>query len=240
MYDMMDRKISGVFFDFGGTLFDYYPANAVIWARIAKRLGVDVLPDATQIRQGMRRQNEAFVQLGKTFGQLSRDELHELNCHVLNAIGIDGKGTMQVISEEFEKREQGKMFQIYPDCKDTLDKIEQKGLKIGLISNVGERLAKIRRSTMQEHGILHYFSTVILSVEVGAAKPSKAIFDIALHELGIEDPGEALHVGDSYIADVKGAQNAGLIPVLFDPLEFHSGGNVIKIKTLSDILQHLK
>ena len=121
-----------------------------------------------------------------------------------------------------------------------LKRLKQQGLKIGLISNVGERLAKIRRSTMEEHGIPRYFSTVILSAEVRAAKPSKAIFDIALHELGIEDSGKAVHVGDSYIADVEGAQNAGLIPVLFDPLDFHSGGNVIKIKALSDILQHLK
>lgn len=236
----MGRKITGIFFDFGGTLFDYYPANAVIWARIAKRLGVEISPEAVQIQQGMRRMNEGFMRLGKAFGLLSENELHQLNCHVLNAMGIDGTGTMQVISEEFKRREQGKMFQIYPDCKDTLEKIKQKGLKIGLISNVGGRLAKIRRPMMQEHGILHYFSVTILSAEVGVTKPNRAIFDIALNELGIKNPFEAMHVGDSYIEDVQGAQNAGLIPILFDPLDWYTGGNVLKIKALSDVLQHLK
>ncbi len=93
---------------------------------------------------------------------------------------------------------------------------------------------------MEENGILHFFDTIILSVEVGFEKPQKEIFQIALQKLGINNPAQAMHVGDSPITDVKGARNAGLIPVLFDPIDLYPIENVIKISALSDILQYLK
>jgi putative hydrolase of the HAD superfamily len=93
---------------------------------------------------------------------------------------------------------------------------------------------------LEENGILHFFDTIIFSVEVGVLKPEKAIFDLALQEIGEGNPSSTMHIGDSPIEDVKGAQNAGLIPVLFDSLDFFSTENVIRIKALSDILQYLK
>ncbi len=61
----MRKKIRGVSFDFGGTLYDYYPSNSEIWSRIAKRLGLAIAPDDPRIKDGMRKQNDAYYQMGK-------------------------------------------------------------------------------------------------------------------------------------------------------------------------------
>ncbi len=236
----MTEKIAGIFFDFGGTLFDYYPSNIEMWIKIAKRLGVDISLDDPRIREGMRKQSTEFERLGKPFSQISKTELHTLNCHVLAALEIDGKDAQPIIDAEFTAREEGTMFQLYSDAPETLRKIKQMGIKIGLLSNTTKRLAALRRPTMEENGILHFFDTIILSVEVGFEKPQKEIFQIALQKLGINNPAQAMHVGDSPITDVKGARNAGLIPVLFDPIDLYPIENVIKISALSDILQYLK
>lgn len=236
----MTNKITTVFFDYGGTLCDYYPSNAEIWAKIAEKLGVHISADDSRIRQGMRKQSQAFERLGIPDAQLSKAQIHTLNCHVLTAMGIDGEGTQTTIDAEFFAREQGLMYTMYPDAPQTLDAIKREGLKIGLLSNVGRRGALTRRPSLKENGILHYFDTIILSAEVGVWKPNKEIFNIALREIGEKIPANAMHVGDSPIADVKGARNAGLIPVFFDPLELYSTENVIKIKALSDILQYIK
>ncbi|MFW9985170.1 MAG: HAD family hydrolase [Candidatus Odinarchaeota archaeon] len=236
----MSEKIRGIFFDFGGTLFDYYPSNVVIWANIAKRLGFDISPSDPRIRRGIRKQIEAFEKLGKPFSELSSDELHILNSHVLKALGIETEGTKETIVAEFKAREQGKQHTIYPDTLETLRNIKEIGIRIGLLSNTDHRLALSRRPTLKENGILHYFDIIILSVEVGVQKPQKEIFDIALREIGIKNPAQVMHIGDSPIEDVWGARNAGFIPVLFDPMELFSTENVIKIKTLSDILHYLK
>ncbi len=186
----------------------------------------------------MQKQSIEATRRTKPFSKLSREEIHTLNLHMLAAMGIDGEGTMEIISEEFNKRGHG--YLINPESKETLERIYSMGIKIGLVSNCPSEFGKPRRLTMKEDGILHYFSTIILSDEVGHAKPEKEIFKIALNSLGLQDASKVIHVGDFLGADVIGAQNAGLIPVLYDPLRFHPGENIITIQKLSEIFQYLK
>ncbi|MHA1729916.1 MAG: hypothetical protein ACTSWY_14475 [Promethearchaeota archaeon] len=97
----MTSNIEAIFFDFGGTLFEYFPSNSVVWSRIAKRLGIDISPDDPRIWQGMKNQEINFMERDKPFSKLSREELHLLNCNVLEAIGINNEGTIDIIHEEF-------------------------------------------------------------------------------------------------------------------------------------------
>jgi HAD superfamily hydrolase (TIGR01549 family) len=233
----MSKKTQGIFFDFGGTLYDYFPSNSVIWSRIAKRLGVDISPNDPRIWKGMRRQSIEATRRVKPFSKLSREDVHTLNHHALHSMGIDGEGTKSIISEEFEKRGHG--YKINPESKETLERIHSIDIKIGLLSNCPSEYGKTRRLTMKEDGILQYFSKILLSGEVGYAKPEKEIFKIALNSLGRRDASKVMHVGDFMLADVMGAQNAGLIPVLYDPLGFHPSENEITIQRLSEILRYM-
>ncbi|UCD44309.1 MAG: HAD family hydrolase [Candidatus Bathyarchaeota archaeon] len=233
----MRKEIQGILFDFGGTLYDYYPSNFVIWSRIVKRLGVDISPDDPRIWKGIQRQSIEATRRAKPFSKLSREEIHTLNLHALAVMGIDGEGTMGIIGEEFDKRGHG--YRINPETKETLERIYSMDLKIGLISNCPPEFGKPRRQTMKEDGILHYFYTIILSGEVGHAKPEKEIFKIALNSLGLQEASEVINIGDSLLADVIGAQNAGLIPVLYDQFGFHSGEDILTIQKLSEIFRYL-
>ena len=240
----MSEGIAGVFFDFGGTLFDYDPSNTVVWSQIAQRLGAEVSQFDPRIREGMRSQYAAYASLGKPFSRLSREELHELNCHVLDALDIECEGTMDVIGEEFGRRESGfssgDAFRIYPDCRETLERISSiKHIRLGLLSNCPAELCKPRRSILRRNGIFGFFDAIVLSGEVGAQKPDKEIFEAALKELGVKESQRVMHVGDCVLSDVQGAQNAGLVPVLYDPLELHSVDDIITIRRLSDILKIL-
>jgi putative hydrolase of the HAD superfamily len=60
------------------------------------------------------------------------------------------------------------------------------------------------------------FRTVVTSVEHGRPKPHRAIFDYAIHALGIA-PSETLYVGDAYVADYLGARAVGMPALLIDP-----------------------
>lgn len=52
-------------------------------------------------------------------------------------------------------------------------------------------------------------SGVLTSEDVRAYKPKPHLFEEALKRLGLE-PGEAVHIGDSAISDVQGAQQVGI------------------------------
>jgi len=94
----------------------------------------------------------------------------------------------------------------------TLRTLKARGLKIALVSNYDGRLHRV----VDETGLKPLFDAVIVSSEVGWAKPSPRIYAAALAALGIE-PAAALMVGDRPKEDVAGANAAGIRALLYDP-----------------------
>jgi putative hydrolase of the HAD superfamily len=67
----------------------------------------------------------------------------------------------------------------------------------------------IQRAKIERFELANYFDALIVSGEVGVAKPDPAIFALALARLGVE-AREALFVGDSPEYDMRGAEAAGI------------------------------
>ena len=71
-------------------------------------------------------------------------------------------------------------------------------------------LADVQYTKLETMGLRDLFSCVVLSEEFGIRKPDSKIFHHAVSLLYLQ-PAECLYVGDSYIHDVIGAKNAGLL-----------------------------
>jgi putative hydrolase of the HAD superfamily len=81
---------------------------------------------------------------------------------------------------------------------------------------------------------------VVDSTVAGVAKPSPAIFGIALDALGVPASGTVLHVGDSLRYDVAGARAAGLEPVHLDPHGFcPAPAGHRHVRTLTELARNL-
>ncbi|NJM98172.1 MAG: HAD-IA family hydrolase [Phormidesmis sp. RL_2_1] len=100
-------------------------------------------------------------------------------------------------------------WQIYPDTLAALQRWQSMGIELGIISNFDSRLHRV----LDVLGLAHYFQSVTISTEVGAAKPSSAIFQAALAKHNCPPP-QAWHVGDSEVEDYAGAQAAGIHAIL--------------------------
>ena len=77
--------------------------------------------------------------------------------------------------------------------------------RLFVLSNFDRRLRRI----LAGHDLLRFFGHVIISSEVGAAKPHARMFRAALEVAGCA-PGLCLHIGDDMICDVEGAQSSGM------------------------------
>lgn len=81
------------------------------------------------------------------------------------------------------------------------------------LSALGEKYSVIAvtngNANLDTIGIRDLFHDVVSASVAGAAKPARAIFDVAVKAGGAERH-ETLHVGDHPEADVVGASNAGL------------------------------
>lgn len=70
----------------------------------------------------------------------------------------------------------------------------------------------ITRFTAEARAELLHFDAITISWQVGARKPNAAIFHDICSKLDMR-PAEAVHIGDSWSADVVGAIRVGLMPV---------------------------
>jgi 5'-nucleotidase len=86
---------------------------------------------------------------------------------------------------------------------------------LGIITNGANDTAR-EKLTRLGLGDLFPVHAVIVSSDVGVAKPDPAIFQLALDRLGYLAE-ETVFVGDSWQADMVGAMNAGLHAIWFNP-----------------------
>ena len=96
---------------------------------------------------------------------------------------------------------------IYPDAEEVLQNLPGKK---GLVTN-GPRLDQWQK--IEKFGLSRYFDTIVISGEVGVAKPNPQIFYRALSSIN-SSPAESFYVGDVEKLDVIGAKNAGLTSIL--------------------------
>lgn len=69
--------------------------------------------------------------------------------------------------------------------------------------------ACLQREKLAVSGLGDYFETVVVSADLGIAKPDAAVFEYALSQLGVTSD-QAVMVGDSIAKDIDGALRAGL------------------------------
>ena len=86
--------------------------------------------------------------------------------------------------------------------------------RLGLVTN---GLAEVQRPRLARSPIGPLFDTVVVSEEIGVAKPDARIFEHALRQLQHQDRETVLMVGDSLESDIKGGINAGLRTCWFNP-----------------------
>jgi putative hydrolase of the HAD superfamily len=121
----------------------------------------------------------------------------------------------------------------YKDTFPAIEALRARGLKLAIVSNWSTHITPI----LHHRGLIEPFDAVIGSCHVGVEKPHPEIFRLALDALGV-DAAEAIHVGDNPFADVVGARNAGIRPLLLDRhdrLEDHPD----RIRRLLEIENHL-
>jgi putative hydrolase of the HAD superfamily len=119
------------------------------------------------------------------------------------------------------------------DARMTLCTLREHGKKLGVITNGG---TVTQQAKIESLGLPPLVDAILISEAEGVRKPDPAIFLRACRRVGV-DPGESVFVGDNPEADIAGAQNAGLKPVLMQ-VSYRSVAlpDVIAVDKLSDIL----
>ena len=123
---------------------------------------------------------------------------------LLGSLGMDAR--REVLDRILASQFAAEAWEPYPDVVPMLRAVREAGdVTIGVVSDWGSNL----RGILAELELDSSLDFVLPSGAVGVAKPNPAFFRLALQEAGV-DPDDALMVGDSYRADVRGAWSAGM------------------------------
>jgi putative hydrolase of the HAD superfamily len=126
--------------------------------------------------------------------------------------------------------------QPFDDTIAVLDTL-RKRFKIGILTN---GFITLQRGKIELYELAEHVDFTVVSEEIGYHKPDKRVFEATL-KLAEANPSETLYVGDNLIADIQGAREAGLTPVLMNPLnDLDPPAGIIKIRRLSELLPLLK
>ena len=195
-------SIRAVTFDVGGTLLACWPSVGDIYAQEAARHGLaGISPDAL---------NQRFAA-----AWLARKDFRHTRSQWSALVDETFRGfTVRPPSETFFPRlfdrfAQPDAWRVFDDALPALVALSRRGLKLGIVSNWDERLRPLLTSLKLDR----YFHTIVVSCEIGSAKPDEAIFAAAVAALDVP-PAAILHVGDSFEMDVAGARAAGLQAIL--------------------------
>lgn len=90
-------------------------------------------------------------------------------------------------------------------------------------------------SDITQTSIDRYFDFHVNAVNAGCVKPDVQIFRYTLERAGISDPAKAIHIGDSFEDDVKGARAAGMNAIWLDHAQ--SPTQVLATATVQDLTQ---
>jgi putative hydrolase of the HAD superfamily len=85
------------------------------------------------------------------------------------------------------------------------------------LSLVTNGLTSVQKPRIEASGIKDYFSAVLISEEIGIAKPDPEIFALGMKKMGAEEKRSVLMVGDNLNSDIRGGNEFGIATCWFNP-----------------------
>jgi putative hydrolase of the HAD superfamily len=230
---MNEQKIQMVFFDAAGTLFDVRGSVGEVYACFAAKYDKHVPAAELQhefARHFRQQPPMAFARSLKRAERLRLEQKwwRDLVRDVFTRFG-EFPQFEDYFVEIFAFFRLAEAWDVFADVMPTLAALKSRGVRLGVISNFDARLYDV----LDALRLRSYFDSIHISTEAGAAKPDPAIFRAALADNGLQ-PAQALHVGDSFSADVQGAEAAGIKAVWLTRDSFvHAQNSPSQIAALS-------
>lgn len=194
-------RYRAVFFDADDTLFDYPSAEHASLLACHWRFAVP--GDEEDFVAAYRRHNH------DVWREFERGEIDQATLRVERFRRLAGELGLAALPLErisaFYLEELSSQAQLLGGALELLQRLAQE-YPLALITN---GIASVQRRRFAASPILPYFQAVVISEEVGIAKPDPRIFVPALEKIGVE-AGDVLYVGDSVTSDMAAARNAGM------------------------------
>ncbi len=227
--------IKAAFFDLMGTLARYVPEQEQVLVQVCSEISIPI--DEKMARTAFLKATLFWSQetAARPLEIRTPPEQRELYLAydqvLLRAAGIEVSDKQaDNMFRRFMQLSKGGELKLYDDALPCLEELEEMGLTLGIISNMGKELPDVCRQL----GLIPPISIAISSQQAGVAKPEKRIFLAALREADL-DPDKAFYVGDQWDVDVFGAISVGMQAALLDRYGEQENGGLRTVTNLQNL-----
>ena len=193
-------RYTNLLFDLDHTLIDSHASEATAFDYTMRRAGVqnpaDYLAHYGEINTALWAAVER--------GEITPNDVRSARFAQLIA-ATDVEGDPDAMGDDYVHG-MGANGDLYPGTIETLNALAEVA-DLALVTNgIGE----VQRARIARLGLDKFFDAVVISGEVGVAKPGAEIFDLTLESLGHPDKGTTLMIGDSLSSDMAGGIAYGI------------------------------
>lgn len=207
--------VRAVTFDFWNTLVRETPGSL---REVRRARWLDVLGEAGVAVDGSVIDAAFDVVWGQHHAAWKRNEQYTPQTAARVAIGLLGVDLPDRVRTELEEAfcsaGEAASLELCPGVADAVDDLATRGVRLGIICDVGFTPSPALRRLLERWRMLSAFTGWSFSDEVGHYKPARAIFEHALAYLG-SPPSETAHIGDLRRTDVAGARAAGWLSLRY-------------------------
>jgi putative hydrolase of the HAD superfamily len=232
--------IRAIFFDLDGTLRFNRPSGREYFMDYAVSLGVPLSKDDRERvwrwehlyfanSADLQKDEATYPKLDDFWMNYSRRQLAAMGCAPAQA------DQLAPIVHDYMIENYHPENWVDPTTFGLLAELKAAGYMLGVVSNRDMPFIE----ELKQLGLDGYFNLAVSGGEAGSKKPDPGIFQHTLALAGVS-PAESLYVGDNYFADVVGARNAGINPVLLDTDGIFHQPDCPTIKSLAELREILK
>ena len=210
---MLQNEIKAILFDFGETLLTFGKVNVGQLFAEGAALSYDFLENAGQPVGNFRYycwRNLISLRLNHLYSAITGNDFNALELlkklNAKNGIGLNEQQWQQFVWLWYEPL--SRFGKAESQIKETLAKLKDLGIKLGIISNTFVNGFCLEKH-LQQFGILEFFSAKLYSYEFDFRKPDARIFKAAAEKIG-EKLENIVFVGDRIDNDIIPAVKLGM------------------------------
>ena len=193
------NKYSHLFFDLDNTLFDFNASSEIALKVFADALMMDY---DEKFKEVYHRHNH------KAWSLFERKQIDGITLR---------KSRFEDTAKEFGKKIDGSIInrkylrqlvenpRFIPGAKESLEKYSKSHILVAVTNGLKE----VQRPRLRKVDFEKYFSHIIVSDEIGVAKPDSAYFQYAWKKANKPHKNKVLMIGDNPFSDIKGASEFG-------------------------------